>query len=77
MIIDDCRFPNEADIALEHDAILIRLTRDVLGDDCHVSEKALDDYPEKYTYFIDNDRYDDIRDLFKVLDKIVHSERYQ
>ena len=55
IIIDDCRFPNEADIALKNRAILIRLTRNVLGPDQHTSETALDIYPiEKYTYVIDN-----------------------
>ena len=55
IIIDDCRFHNEADLALKNKAILIRLTRDVLGNDQHVSETALDNYPvDKYTHVVDN-----------------------
>lgn len=55
IIVDDCRFPNEADIALRHGATLIRLTRDVCAKDNHASETALDLYPiEKYTYVLDN-----------------------
>jgi hypothetical protein len=54
VIIDDCRFPNEADIALKHDALLIKLERNIL-EDIHLSEKALDNYPkENYSYIIDN-----------------------
>jgi len=54
VIIDDCRFPNEADIALQNDAILIRLTRNPLQD-IHVSESAMDTYDEKkYTHIIHN-----------------------
>jgi hypothetical protein len=78
VIIDDCRFPNEADVAREHDALLIKLTRNTLGDDVHVSEKALDNYPqENYTHVIDNNEYDDINLLYKDLDKIVKAERYR
>lgn len=74
VIIDDCRFPNEADIALKHGAVLIRLTRDVLGGDQHISEKAMDTYPtNKYTYVIDNQNYemwalqDALRDIVRHL----------
>jgi hypothetical protein len=74
VIIDDCRFPNEADMALEHDALLIRLKRNVLGDDVHLSEKALDDYDEsKYHYVIDNSEYS-LEELYKAVDSILWRE---
>jgi hypothetical protein len=73
VIIDDCRFHNEADMALKHDATLIRLTRDVLGADQHISEKAMDDYPiQKYNDVIDNQKYTDIKELFKDLNIIIN-----
>ncbi len=54
IIIDDCRFPNEADMALKNDAILIRLGRNRLHD-THASEIAMDDYDtHNYTYTIEN-----------------------
>jgi len=54
VIIDDCRFPNEADAALEHDAILIRLNRNPLHD-THVSEIAMDNYDlSNYTWVVHN-----------------------
>ena len=57
VIIDDCRFPNEADIALENNATLVRLTRNPL-EDVHTSETAMDNYDEtKYTYIIPNSEY--------------------
>jgi hypothetical protein len=55
VIIDDCRFPNEAEASKAQDAVLIRLTRDVLGADQHISEKAMDDYPDnEYDMIIEN-----------------------
>jgi len=55
VIIDDCRFPNEADMALKNHALLYRLTRKPFPEDTHVSELAMDDYPiTKYTSLIDN-----------------------
>jgi hypothetical protein len=72
VIIDDCRFHNEADMALKHDATLIRLTRDVLGADQHISEKAMDDYAwERYHHVIDNQKYIDIKRLFHDLNPII------
>jgi len=54
IIIDDCRFPNEANNALEHKALLIRLLRNPLQD-THASEIAMDDYDAtKYDYVIHN-----------------------
>lgn len=77
VIIDDCRFPNEAGIAREHDALLIKLTRNVYVDDAHTSEKALDGYPEEnYDVVIPNHLYKDINCLYKDLDKIVKAEKY-
>lgn len=71
VIIDDCRFPNEAGMAIKYDALLIRLKRNVLGDDVHISEKALDDYPEeKYTEVIDNNEYVDIVTLYDALNVV-------
>lgn len=49
IFITDCRFPNEVDVALEHQARIIRVIReDYQGDnDTHPSETALDDYEWK------------------------------
>lgn len=75
IIIDDCRFPNEADMSIENDALIIRLERDVLGEDAHMSEKALDDYDkEKYHWTIDNNKYETIEDLHDMLDYILSVE---
>jgi hypothetical protein len=77
VIIDDCRFPNEADAALENDGILIKLTRNALIGDNHASELALDDYDEtKYTHIIDNHMYKNIDCLYADLEAIVRAERY-
>jgi hypothetical protein len=54
VIIDDCRFPNEADISLEHGALLIRLDRCQPSHDKHRSEIAMDDY-SGYNYTIKGD----------------------
>jgi len=63
VIIDDCRFPNEADSTLKNNGILIRLKRNPLQD-THVSEIAMDDYDEsKYTYVIDNTLYKNLKYL--------------
>ncbi len=73
VIIDDCRFPNEANMALANGAILIRLQRDVLGDDAHVSEKAMDDYPEdKYHKVIDNNNFVNIYALHGALEMTLY-----
>ena len=78
VIIDDCRFPNEATEALEHDGMLIKLTRNVRIADNHSSELALDDYAEtNYTHIIDNHGYENIDSLYADLDAIVVSERYR
>lgn len=72
VIIDDCRFPNEADMALEHGATLIRLKRDVMGEDVHISEKALDNYDESnYHHIIDNNKYNNIQSLYIDIERIV------
>ncbi len=74
VIIDDCRFPNEADIALKNNAILIRLLRNPL-EDTHVSEMALDDYDiSKYNYTIDNSVYEDTKPLEMHVDVIMRRE---
>lgn len=55
VIIDDCRFPNEADMSLKNQALLFRLTRKPFPEDTHESELAMDSYPiTKYTSLIDN-----------------------
>ena len=48
-------------MAIEHDALLIRLTRNVIKTDEHISEKALDDYPiNKYSVIINNNTFDNV-----------------
>lgn len=55
VIIDDCRFPNEADVTLKNHGLLFRLTRKPFPQDTHSSELAMDDYPiTRYTGLIDN-----------------------
>lgn len=77
VIIDDCRFPNEADMALENGATLIRLTRNVLGEDVHISEKALDDYPQdRYNHVIDNHGFEDVELLHSALKKILDENTF-
>ena len=72
IIIDDCRFPNEAEASIENNSILIRLTRNVLDEDAHISEKAMDDYPKnKYDYIINNHLYKNIDCLFMDINNIV------
>lgn len=75
IIIDDCRFPNEANAALDNGALLIYLKRDVFKNDLHASETALDDYDESnYHYVIDNNDLT-IEQLYKEIDKIIETER--
>ena len=75
VIIDDCRFPNEADMALKYNALFIRLERNVLGEDIHVSEKALDDYnQDNYSYVIDNNEYKTVEDLHMTLEYVLGNE---
>ncbi len=56
IVVDDCRFPNELTAARKHKAVTIHLTRDVLGLDQHISEKALDGWitEDRYDHIIDN-----------------------
>lgn len=77
VIIDDCRFPNEANIALEHDAMLIRLTRNPLQD-THVSEIAMDDYDRNmYTHTIHNDSDTvSLGELSIRVSRLMHREGY-
>ena len=55
-LIDDCRFPNEADGVLNEDGLVIRLNRSIYDDE-HDSETALDpnnfDH-NKFSYILDN-----------------------
>jgi len=72
VIVDDCRFPNEADIALANKAILIRIEREA-PEDGHESEKALDYYPqENYSYIIQNNHTKE--DLYRKLMAIMVHE---
>lgn len=71
VIIADCRFPNEADIAREH-GILIKLERSTgLENDIHMSETALDGYKD-YDYVVDNNG--SYKDLYKQLNYILRHE---
>ena len=72
IVVDDCRFPNELDAAIKHNAICIHLTRNVLGPDQHVSETALDGWvtEDKYDHIIDNQELT-IEETEKILRKIV------
>jgi hypothetical protein len=71
VIIDDCRFPNEADVGLEHKAFLIRLMRNPL-EDTHISEIAMDDYDiTKYDYIVDN-RNLSLKELDILIGRIMH-----
>jgi hypothetical protein len=60
-IISDVRHIEEADAILERDGILIRVNRDGLDTDDHISETNLDDY-QKFNYTIDNNGT--LEDLF-------------
>ncbi len=42
-LIADARFPNEIEFALQHNPIVVRLTRNILNKE-HISEVALDNY---------------------------------
>jgi len=72
IIIDDVRFPNEADAIKERGGILIRINReerpDTGRDPNHPSEIALDDY-EGFDYIIDNDGT--IEELYNKLEVIL------
>ena len=46
VIIDDARFPNEVDSMNELGAVVIKMTRNKIPKDNHLSESALDDYPD-------------------------------
>ena len=68
-IIDDCRFPNEADAVQEAGGKIIRLTRSPLSDG-HSSESALDDW-DNFDAVIDNqnlDIHECSKELMSVLD---------
>jgi len=52
-IITDVRFPNEFDAIKERGGILIRVNRDNLAEDVHISEVALDK-EKRWDYVIDN-----------------------
>lgn len=55
VIVADCRFPNEADFAKKH-GLLVKIERTTnLGEDTHISEKALDNYAN-FDEIIDNNR---------------------
>jgi hypothetical protein len=47
VLITDCRFPNELEEGLKHDAVLVRVDGGQPSTDNHASETALDDYPWK------------------------------
>ena len=75
VIIDDCRFPNEADISLKNNGLLIRLTRNPLQD-THKSELAMDDYDiDKYSYVIDNASSMSLETLDNIICNILFHER--
>jgi hypothetical protein len=53
VLVADCRFPNEADFARKC-GLLFKVERDnKLGGDTHISEKALDNYPN-FDLIVDN-----------------------
>lgn len=53
LIITDVRFPNEANAIGNREGILIRVNRDGLDNDNHISETSLDDY-KYFDYTINN-----------------------
>tara|TARA_R110001599_G_scaffold99998_4_gene256084 strand:+ start:924 stop:1829 length:906 start_codon:yes stop_codon:yes gene_type:complete len=55
-IVDDCRFPNEADAIQKAGGKVVRLTRS-LHEDSHKSESALDDW-DNFDTVIDNQEMD-------------------
>lgn len=61
-ILTDCRFPNEVQAVLDCKGIIIRLTRNIFGnDDVHESELVLDADRfnwELFTYIVDNHEMD-------------------
>ena len=54
VIIDDCRFPNEAVMSLEYGACLVRLDRCRPSEDNHPSEVALDKF-DQWSHLIKGD----------------------
>jgi uncharacterized protein (DUF2342 family) len=56
MAVTDCRFPNEANEIRELGGVIVRIIRPALGPnrDAHVSEFALDGYPEDITVVNDS-----------------------
>lgn len=45
-VIDDCRFPNEAEFVRQRGGLLLRIERPHLPAGSHASETALDDWPD-------------------------------
>ena len=69
-IIDDCRFPNEADAIQKAGGKVIRLTRSPFADN-HSSESALDDW-DNFDIVIDNKKmtvHETCKKIIKTLDE--------
>ena len=68
-IITDCRFPNELRACKEHNAITIRVNREGLMQDNHISETALDN--ATFDYYLNNTT---IEQLVKYVETILKME---
>jgi hypothetical protein len=75
VIIDDCRFPNEALMTLENDGLLIRLLRNPLNDQ-HSSELAMDQYDVSKYHLIINNRDMSLVQLQAELHRFLHINGY-
>lgn len=81
-ILTDCRFPNEVQAVLDCKGIIIRLTRNIFGDeDVHESELVLDANRfnwELFTYIVDNHEMDiesANRLVYDLIDKAYHEKQ--
>jgi len=72
VVVTDVRFPNEAEALVDRGGFIVRVLRDgTMIPGQHVSETALDDYPEDFTVS-NNGTLDDLRGVARTIaDSIV------